>query len=64
MVCVEPKIVIKAFLSLDGMVLSLNLLLVYLTFRSKSGGVPLEENFWYLRNYSWNIGSINKISLE
>ena len=32
-------------ISLDGMGLSLNLLLAYLTFRSNSGGVPLDENF-------------------
>ena len=51
-------------ISLDRMGVSLNLLPVYLTFRPKSGGVPLDENFWYLQNCSWNFGSINKISLE
>ena len=38
-------------------------MLVYLTFCPKSGGVPLDENF-YLMNYSWNFDRINKISWE
>ena len=38
--------------SVDRMGLSLNLLLVYLAFRPKSGGVPLDENLRYLQNYS------------
>ena len=39
-------------------------MLVYLTFCPKSGGVPLDENFCYLMNYSWNFDRINKISWE
>ena len=50
MACLKLKILIKVFLRL--------------TFRRKSGGVPMDENVWYLQNYSWNFGSINKISLE
>ena len=50
MACLKLKILIKVFLRL--------------TFRRKSGGVPMDENVWNLQNYSWNVGSINKISLE
>ena len=39
-------------------------LVACVTFRLKSGRFLMDENVWYLQNYSWNLGSIKEISLE